>query len=873
MLIPTGIEEQPTGQSVYLEDKDKVLSLPSDMDEHDIGHQLRVNEYKDDPYKSSATYLSKAAETPFTVLGRLKDSILTKVGLHPDKDEIGARAVISLNEIERVRKSDIPDEEKAKEISLIHENIDKYLAGKGIYTRAQQNLAMNDFMLNVGMVALGGGAIQKFGAIAFTKGLLKFTAASEALKRGVFPVVKAVYTPEGQDYEYKPLSLSELIGVKAETPGLKTATDVIEMGMAGGIVLSPRIVRQAKIETVIKQALPALEELFVKAGVKIPKGGLAPDFVIQVARTNPTLGEAIIQAADRLPFYKAFGNRGEVRLPMFKSGDEIKVGTEMAKVIRTEGENIILEIAGAQVIKKISEIAPEQPEIKAETPVSGAITPEVAKTTIPEKPPLATEVKNQRGFITSIQEEMPELKVSGQYIPRSTDKLAIKARNLIKDDIKFAEKMALTGTDDAAVATGAELLKHYTTEAEKTTDETIKDAFYEKAAELGNDMAKRLTELGRSVQAASILARLTPEGQIRFAAKTIQKYNDEILKTKGGPLGLKKLIPELTSEQVKDITENMQEISEMPDGEERAIKFRDLQNYISDLVPTPLYNKVVTLWKAGLLTGLKTSGVNVFANFSHAFGTEVIKDIPAAMVDSLTSLITGKPRTTTFTTQGIKGVKDGISKGWRFLKTGYDERNVLTKLDYQRVNLGKSKIGRALQVYEESIFKLLGAEDQPFYYGAKARSLYDQAGAQAINAGLKGKEAKAFIDNLVANPTDEMLLYAVADAETAVFQNKTALSEAAGHLRKIAGAEFIMPFTKTPSAVAMQIFNYSPVGIVKAIFQNAGKGKFDQRDFSKGIGRGLVGVAVLALGAYLFRKGVVTLDRPPSEGERKRSEE
>lgn len=156
MPILTEREQPKSEQSVYLEDKDKILSFSPDMDEHDIGHNLRVNEYGDDVYKSSGEYFIEAAKNSQSVLGRLKDTILTKVGLHPDKDEIGARAVITLNEIERVRNSDLSDEEKGKEISAIHEDIDKYLAGKGIYTRATQNLAMNDFLLNVGMVALGG---------------------------------------------------------------------------------------------------------------------------------------------------------------------------------------------------------------------------------------------------------------------------------------------------------------------------------------------------------------------------------------------------------------------------------------------------------------------------------------------------------------------------------------------------------------------------------------------------------------------------------------------------------------------------------------------------------------------------------------------
>ena len=45
----------------------------------------------------------------------------------------------------------------------------------------------------------------------------------------------------------------------------------------------------------------------------------------------------------------------------------------------------------------------------------------------------------------------------------------------------------------------------------------------------------------------------------------------------------------------------------------------------------------------------------------------------------------------------------------------------------------------------------------------------------------------------------------------------------------------------------MQFINYSPVGIVKTIAENIGKGKFDQRMFAQGIGRGITGTGVLYL--------------------------
>src|SRR3990167_10374206 len=113
----------------------------------------------------------------------------------------------------------------------------------------------------------------------------------------------------------------------------------------------------------------------------------------------------------------------------------------------------------------------------------------------------------------------------------------------------------------------------------------------------------------------------------------------------------------------------------MPDGIDKAIAFKKLQDNITDLIPSTLYQKLIAVWKAGLLTGLKTSGLNTFSNLSHGI-SEVVKDIPATMIDSVASLFTGK-RTLAFTTKGtISGTKEGFSKGWRYLKTGFDERNL-----------------------------------------------------------------------------------------------------------------------------------------------------------------------------------------------------
>ncbi len=410
----------------------------------------------------------------------------------------------------------------------------------------------------------------------------------------------------------------------------------------------------------------------------------------------------------------------------------------------------------------------------------------------------------ERKFLTSVSKARPDisLKIGGQYVPRSTDDLAMAARNLIRTNIDEAERLARLGTDDKSVATASELIKHYSDEALKTTNKAAKDALYEKASDIAHITARNLTEQGKSIQAASIMGRQTPEGLLKFAAKEINRYNEGIEKGKGL---FGKKIAQLTKEQSEMILKEFKKIEAMTDGTQKAIAFKRLNNAVADFVPTSLYKKIINVWKAGLLTGARTSGLNTASNLSHGV-SEIIKDVPAVAVDDVVSLFTGK-RTIALTAKTKGGVIDGFKKGWRYLSTGYDERNIGAKLDYQRINFGKGKFAKSIQKYEETVFHLMGAEDQPFFYGAKARSLYSQAIAKSKNAGLKGDDAIKFVDDLIKNPTDDMLRYAVGDAEMAVFQNQTTLGKVAKGIQKIPGGEIVVPFGRTPSAVANQLIN------------------------------------------------------------------
>lgn len=296
---------------------------------------------------------------------------------------------------------------------------------------------------------------------------------------------------------------------------------------------------------------------------------------------------------------------------------------------------------------------------------------------------------------------------------------------------------------------------------------------------------------------------------------------------------------------------------------------KEFGKQIQDRVPvSPISDQLISLWRAGLLTSPKTSGLNTFSNLSHAV-SETASLAVASPVDSVMSLFT-KERTTSFTMRGYTGgTIKGFKEGWKYFWTGIDERSIGEKYDYKKINFGTSLFGRVKQWYNDITFHLMGAEDEPFFYGAKARSLFNQAITQAKNKGLKGKARENYINDLMQNPTDEMLDLSDMDAEGAVFQNKTALGDLAKDIQRSRIGKIIVPFGRTPSAVATQIINYSPVGAVKEVVEQIHKGKFDQRKLSMAIGRSIVGIPALYIGAKLVSAGLMNLSYPENEKDRK----
>lgn len=455
-----------------------------------------------------------------------------------------------------------------------------------------------------------------------------------------------------------------------------------------------------------------------------------------------------------------------------------------------------------------------------------------------------------RGFSSSVKQAETvttgaKANVNGTYTPKPNEQLMGEAQALLQEGatIDFKNTQDL---DKKVVATIQEAINQ------------DKAGNPQAAANLYNNLAENLTEFGRAVQASSMLNKMSPEAISLSAAGKINKYNK---------LHPNKQIPKLTGEQTKMISDKVVEI-DLLKGREKEIAINELKKTIDEFIPSSIADKFIAVWKAGLLTSLRTHERNFIGNFIHSLA-EISKDVPATVSDMAMSFRTGK-RTLTTTLKGLGefGSKTTAQQMKDIITKGYDPSEQITKFDHKAITWGKNPVERLLKVYTNAVFRTLGASDKPFYNAAMARSLYDQAGAEAINAGRRGDGA--FIESLVKNPTEQMLKNAISDANTATFKNRNTATNVVTAVKNSMGtneytkllSEITMPFTGVPSSILGQTIAYSPVGLMKGIYKTgrvlAGQVPELQRQAAQELGRGVIGTGIFALGSYLMGKGIIS---------------
>lgn len=398
------------------------------------------------------------------------------------------------------------------------------------------------------------------------------------------------------------------------------------------------------------------------------------------------------------------------------------------------------------------------------------------------------------------------------------------------------------------------------------------EADYQKAADIYDKLSTHLTKAGQTIQAASIMARRTPEG-LRFQA---QKQ-------------LKKSGVELTPKLQKELNELIEVVKTADKGTDGELIARDnLQYFIASKIPTSKADKLVNFWRAGLLTSPATTIGATTGNLAMLMQRKLVTNPVATLADWTMAHFTGK-RTQTFGELGAfaKGGKEGTKNatGKQYWKTGLDPMSAKSKYDAPRqLNYGDGRIGKAVGGYVNGTYRLMGAVDQPFRYGAKSESLSSMAKAEAINQGLKGEAREKFVSDFMENPPQEFLERANQEGGYETFQNTTALGtvvsgakealKRSGMHKSAALVDFLIPFSQVPSAIASRLVAQTPIGTAREIVKQIAKVRkgeeFDQRAMSRAIGEGTMALPILAAGYSLAKNGDITGAYPSDPVERDR---
>lgn len=408
------------------------------------------------------------------------------------------------------------------------------------------------------------------------------------------------------------------------------------------------------------------------------------------------------------------------------------------------------------------------------------------------------------------------------------------------------------------------------------------------ARKILTDVSVELTEAGQLGQAARIMRDADPATKVSAIEKLVQKINEK--------LGKKQKIT------VNDTL--MQQYANAETEQEQNAALDQIYQNVADQIPSTLMDKWNAWRYLSMLGNLKTQTRNVGGNFVmgriRAARTKV-----QALLEAAVSRATGGniQRTTSFFRskdlyQAAKQDFDSFKKealgeqkysdSGAAMSSEIQDRRTIFKNNGTWGTLDSSNpIARAarrvtdlgwaaLEKYRQATNWAMEQGDVGF-----SRSAYADALARYLQAN--GVTAEQFRSGNV----DETLLdqardHAIRESQEATFRDSNAFSDAISSIgfknpntwvkRALNTAvQGVLPFRRTPANVAVRAYEYSPAGVLTTIVQGAQRAKgnteITANDFIDSMSKALTGTGIVALGAYLFSRGLLTAGEDDDENQ------
>lgn len=430
-----------------------------------------------------------------------------------------------------------------------------------------------------------------------------------------------------------------------------------------------------------------------------------------------------------------------------------------------------------------------------------------------------------------------------------------------KDSLDMAVKTITDKGYDGALSQWEDVIEGW--RAATKDDIVLAQMLYAEAAKAGDvqtamklaaEIAAEGTRAGQNVQALRLLKKMTPQGQLYYAERSLQNLQQDLIKRFGDKA------PHLS------IDENL--VQELLSAKgEKAVQaaFDKIAKNIADQIPSSWSDKWNAWRYLSMLGNPRTHVRNIIGN---AVFTPVrkLKNLIGAGLENVTDA-------------SLKAAgKDGIARtkavSLPFVDTKIKEYGAKDFDDIKNVITGTGKYNptdliqshktvfnnRFLEWLRKANEGALDAEDVWFMKNAYVDSFTQYIKANGLDVRTLEKSAEGM------QKLGEARKYAILEAQKATFRDANKLADALAKLENTnkitkVGVGGLLPFKKTPANIVKRGLEYSPAGLIKGITYDLAQVKKGAKTAAEAIDQiasGLSGTGIALLGGYLASKGILT---------------
>ena len=382
----------------------------------------------------------------------------------------------------------------------------------------------------------------------------------------------------------------------------------------------------------------------------------------------------------------------------------------------------------------------------------------------------------------------------------------------------------------------------------------------ETALDVLSDMVQHQRSAAQALQATRILKQLSPETQLYQAQRSIANLQTQLNEEYGDDKAPKLKIDQTLAEQ----------FMKAADQAERDAVLANIYRDIGKQMPSRFKDKWNACRYLAMLGNVRTHVRNVVGNAGFV-PVVAAKNVVATGIEKAVYRLSGgkMERSKEFVTgKGGKALLEAAAQDYAKVADiamgGGKYSDLANANKYIEEGRVIFKIVKPLEAARKANSRALDKEDAWFSKPHYAYAMAQYCKANGITAEMIAKGG----DKVV-----KAREYAIKEAQKATYRDTNAFSQAISELGRMGrnsknGAkrtiatvmEGILPFRKTPANILARGVEYSPIGIIRGMYQatvGVKKGTATAAEAIDSISAGLTGSGLLMLGFFMAAQGVV----------------